>query len=489
MKRLSFTITTLLVSISLFAGGLVTNTNHSAMFTRMQCRDAVIDVDAVYFNPAGVARLNSGLYVSLNNQTIGQTKTVGSDYLFLSDAPNSTYEGKVSAPIFPGIYAAFKTGKFAFSAGFNPIGGGGGAEFATGLPSFEMPMADIVPVLQGQLMPLDTTIASATGSDPMFRNISGYDADISFEGTSVYYGVQANVSYEVNRFLAVALGARYVSVKNTYLGHIRNVTIDAPEVYGGTQAPGTYLRTVAGTPGLDATTVATLNGTADLLDAQTTVEVDAEETGSGITPIVSVNITPIDRLNIALKYEHETAIELETKVNGGKDGGGMYTEGEKVKANMPAQIVAGVTFNPIDKLMLSSGVHYYLDKSTDLGGAEDILFDKNYIEYALGFDYKLTDKFTLGAGWLMTRTGVSDAYQSGLSYSLPSNTFGFGGAFALTDMLDLNLAGSYTVYEDGSVSYQYASPLAPTVLVNNVTETYAKDVWIVAVGLNLRLAR
>ena len=53
------------------------------------------------------------------------------------------YVGNVSAPIFPGVYVAYNTGKLSFSAGFNPIGGGGGAEYKTGLPSFEMMIANI----------------------------------------------------------------------------------------------------------------------------------------------------------------------------------------------------------------------------------------------------------------------------------------------------------------------------------------------------------
>ena len=66
----------MLISGSLLAGGLVTNTNQSAMFTRLQSRNASTDIDAVYFNPAGLTKLGDGFYVSLNNQTIKQTQTI-----------------------------------------------------------------------------------------------------------------------------------------------------------------------------------------------------------------------------------------------------------------------------------------------------------------------------------------------------------------------------------------------------------------------------
>jgi len=38
----------------LFAGGLVTNTNQSASFIRMPSLDAVIGIEGVYYNPAGL---------------------------------------------------------------------------------------------------------------------------------------------------------------------------------------------------------------------------------------------------------------------------------------------------------------------------------------------------------------------------------------------------------------------------------------------------
>src|SRR5450759_5364646 len=137
MRKLLTFVAAMLLTGSIFAGGLVTNTNQSAMFTRLQNRNASTGIDAVYYNPAGLTKLGDGFYASINNQTIGQTKTVGNDYLFLTGTPRD-YVGDVSAPIYPGVYVAYKTGKLAFSGGFNPIGGGGGAKYKTGLPSFEM---------------------------------------------------------------------------------------------------------------------------------------------------------------------------------------------------------------------------------------------------------------------------------------------------------------------------------------------------------------
>jgi len=141
MRKLFTFLFLILFTGSLFAGGLVTNNNQSAMFTRTQNRNASTGIDAVFFNPAGLTKLDNGFYFSLNNQTISQTRTIRSNYMYLSDSPKE-YKGTISAPIYPGVYAAFKAGKFAVSAGFNPIGGGGGATYEKG----EDPLLDLVSI-------------------------------------------------------------------------------------------------------------------------------------------------------------------------------------------------------------------------------------------------------------------------------------------------------------------------------------------------------
>ena len=439
MRKLTFIFIAILFTETAMAGGIITNTNQSAMFTRMLARDATLGIDATYYNPAGLTLLpNDGFFLSINNQTLGQTRIITSDYMLLNE---SEYTGKISAPFFPGIYTAYKFGNFVLSAGFNPIAGGGAGTYDTGLPSFEYLIADLVPSLRLSLLPIDQGIEDAIGTNPGFSEISGYQADIYFEGTSVFFGYQANVSYKINEIISVALGGRYVSAKETFKGSLANIQIMAPVAYGGLQPAGTYLRTVAMTPGLDPTTVTTLEGTADVLDIVTAdKEVDVEKTANGFTPIISLHIKPGDKFDLALKYEHNTKLEFTTKVNDGKDGNGIYTDGEKSRLDIPAQLVAGITYRPIEPLLISTGFHYYFDKQADWNG-RDTLLDGNSIEWALGLEYAISKKFSISAGYLYTNTAVSPQYQTDLDYNLASNTGGAGLAFRLNPMIEINLGG------------------------------------------------
>jgi long-chain fatty acid transport protein len=539
MRKLLTFIASLFITGSLLAGGLVTNNNHSAMFTRLQNRNASTGIDAVYFNPAGLTKLGNGFFASINNQTITQTQKVNSNYPYLTGTPKE-YIGSVSAPIFPGVYLVYNTGKLSFSAGFNPIGGGGGAKYKTGLPSFEMSVADIVPGLASQGIPT-----------------TQYSADIYFKGSSTYFGYQANIGYKINDMISIAAGIRLVSAKNTYSGYLKNISINPnysafgaftggmvlasdfftagastlsaaaagatayvaglqPLVSGGAGSVllsnGTgvglsltqigQIQQLLGAAGLTpaqigAITIAGAQGTlsaaapgftanAAIMTAHAAgtqdITVDASESGTGITPILSANFSPTENLDIAVKYEFKTEIDLKTKVVN-NNGGGIFVDGQTVVGDMPAMLSLGVDYKPIKKLLLSASFNEYFDKNVDYDGSPTVNIneiDKNFIEYGLGLEYGLSEKLRISAGWSHTETGVNLNYQSDQSFSTNTNSFGAGFGYRITPMIDLNLAYQYSFYAQGSKDYNH---MLGTFEVP-VTETYNKNTWLIGVGLD-----
>jgi long-chain fatty acid transport protein len=533
MRKFLTFLASLFITGSLLAGGLVTNNNQSAMFTRLQNRNASTGIDAAYFNPAGLTKLGDGFFASVNNQTITQTQTVISDYPYLLPTPKK-YVGNVSAPLFPGIYLVYNTGKLSFSAGFNPIGGGGGAKYKTGLPSFEMEVADIPPSLTAQGIPT-----------------TQYSANIYFKGSSAYLGYQANIGYKINDMISVAVGARLVSATNKYSGYLKNISINpnypafgagftggmvlasdfftagaatlnglaasatavasglSAAITGGVPA-GTPLSAMApatiagvtqllGAAGISAagmnigTAAATLNAVAPGFTAKANtmtanaegtkdINVDATESGTGITPILSANFSPSDNLDIAVKYEFKTEINLKTKV-ANNEGGGIFVDGQTVIGDMPAMLSFGVDYRPIKKLLLSASFDEYFDKNVDYDGSPTINIneiDKNFVEYGLGIEYGLTEKLRISTGWAHTETGVNLNYQSDQSFSTNTNSFGGGFGYRITPMIDLNLAGQYTFYNDGKKAYDPRLSFD----LNPYTETYKKVTWMVALGID-----
>lgn len=444
-----------LLSSAAYAGGIMTNTNQSASYVRMLARDASLGIDAVYFNPAGLTSLNNGFYLSLSNQSIFQNREITNENPLLN---RKVYEGKVTAPLFPSVYAVYKMDRLAFSFGFNPVGGGGGAEYEDGLPSFEAPVASLVPLLT-----------------PF--GVTDYRNEVFFEGSSIFFGAQLGVSYALTDMISVFGGGRYVLANNTYNGYLRSIQVNTPI---GWMKPGDYLRAIA--PTLPPAQQPIVIGTAQVLDEQTAdVEVDAKQSGTGFTPLIGFSFVPSDRFNIGIKYEFKTKLELENETT--VDGTGMFPDGRKTRNDMPAMLSVGAAFKATPKLNLAAGVHYYFDKAAKYGKGlpNDEVIDNNFIELALGVEYSLTPELLVSAGFLRTQTGVNEKYQSDLSHSLNTNSIGLGGRYSLTRNLDLNLGFLYTMYEGDEITINYGTG------IGSHTESYKRTNMVFALGIDFKI--
>jgi long-subunit fatty acid transport protein len=142
-------------------------------------------------------------------------------------------------------------------------------------------------------------------------------------------------------------------------------------------------------------------------------------------------------------------------------------------------------------MSVSAGFHYYFDKDANYGKTSDAtgelvsndkIIDKNYYELALGLEYNITDKFLVSGGYLYAKTGVSEDYQSDLSFSLTSSSFGFGFGYKFTDHLMVNLGGSYTSYQEGEKNYIHTMSLVEFQVP--VKDTYYKDNLFFGIGLD-----
>ncbi len=569
MRRIGtiFVIGLLLVS-SVMAGGIVTNTNQSADFIRMLNRNASTDLDAVYFNPAGLTSLNEGLHFYLSNQTIFQDRTITSDVPMLN---NGTLEGSTFVPVFPNFYVAYKKGNLAIGAGLVPIGGGGTAKFDDGLPSFEVPASLIPAGLTAAAIPTDK-----------------YSVDVQFDGSSTYIGGQAVVSYKINDMISVAGGARYFKAKNTYKGHLSDIMINptvpgladgsmtsapaffttmagaltagASEALGGANAyaagsdqaaagalqaqgaaaglqpfidggaggftfdqllaaqmvdqatvaaisagvvalGGTFdssTNTPAGTQAFFTGTAAYLNNLSTVYadssvyytvyaaelsanaaamsanaEASQDIELDTEQTGSGFAPIFGLYLTPMEGLDIGLRYEGKAKMTLtnETKV----DGSGLFPDGVKTRADMPAMLGVGIGYKAMPSLRIVADFNYYFNKDVNWDGKEK--FVENGTEIGVGFDFAVSEALRISAGYLNGKAGVLKGYNTDIGYSLNSNTIGAGGRYYLNPNLYISLgvaSTTYEVYKNDGVTYQ--GPF-----VGN--ETYDKSSLDFAIGI------
>jgi long-chain fatty acid transport protein len=543
MRKLTFLIAFFMLTNFVFAGGLLTNTNQSAQFIRMMSRNASLDIDAVYYNPAGLIKLEDGWHFSVSSQTIFQDKNVDCGFPLLNDPK---YVGKVSVPVFPTAFAVYKKDKWAFSFGFGPNAGGGSAEFERGLPSFEIPISKVVPGLAG-LSQISPALA-----------VTGYDADLYFTGSSIFWGFQLGATYEINEMLSVYGGVRYMPSKNVYQGSIKNIQLKVggnmtpapafltqaagvvtssatasygvatslqPIVTGGggsftlsqveqagyisaaqkTAIEGGLLRMGVPQAQINVMPVTTVQGTYTAAGNQLTAtagslsatssqlgdkEVDTEQTGTGITPIIGINISPNEDWNIGIKYEHKTYMTL--KNNTKVDDLGLFPDGEESASDVPSILGIGVGYKGLNRLEAQVSYTYYFNKNVDWGmNVRDLSswkgvdptkirhrdIDKNGYEIGLGLQFNITDNFSVSAGGLYGDMGVAPSYQSDFSYSNPSFTPGAGIMWKITDKLTLDAGVSDTFYQDEKVNF--SDPVIPS-----YDDVYGKTTLSFAAGIS-----
>jgi long-chain fatty acid transport protein len=463
MKKFFYVLAVIATTFTadLFAGDDQTNTNQSASYVRNPSRDASTEIDAVYYNPAGLTKLDNGLSFSISNQTIYQKKGITSNYPFLNGSPNAKYTGDITVLFFPCIYAAYKLDKLVFSMGFNPIGGGGEINYSKGLPSLEMSISDFKPML-----------AATAG-------VTDYSAKINFKGGSSFYGIQAGVSYEINPMISIFGGVRYVIVKNTITGSIKDIMINPG---GGSMVSAIEFFNSISRPDLAAVS---------------DQDVDVQQSGTGITPIIGINLVPVDKLNIGIKYEFATRIELKNKTSKdliiGIDPGTntpitMFPDGSKVRSDMAAMLSIGASYKVIPSLTASVGFHLLFDKNVNFGKQDSLgqyvdnskAYDKNYIDIMAGLDYKITDRILISGGYQYSQAGIKKEYQRDMSNYLSSSNIGVGGSYAFTPKMIVNIGVMFVDYYDftNNINHELGTVYVP------VKEKYSNTTYLFSVGLD-----
>lgn len=429
MKKLTLLVAFFMLLQTAFAGGLLTNYNQSSQYIRMLSRNASLDIDAVFYNPAGLIKMEDGWHFAFYGQTILQTRDISTQFPTLN---SGFYKGETTIPVFPDLYAVYKKDKWAYSLGILPIGGGGTAEFPGGIPTLEIPFS-MLPVQLAALQQIHPDLA-----------VNSYDLDMALEASSTFWGIQMGASYAVNDKFSLYGGLRLMPSVNTYEGAIRNVQINGvaattwlngasgqingiadlatagasqyasaavtasglssqitaaisagavngsdplndPALIGALQQfgidPTGYTYEIAA--GAFSQTSSALNEEAEKLIGQANVltgtaqtlnatadqmgdkKVKTKQKGMGFTPIIGFNYSPNDDWTFALKYEFKTKLTLENETE--TDDLGLFPDKAESSNDVPALFTAGIGFRGLDWLEAQLSYNIYFDKDIDYG--------------------------------------------------------------------------------------------------------------------------
>ncbi len=466
MKKIFLSLGILLcIAIQLKAGGLVTNSNQSAAYIRMLARGASTSGDAVYYNPAGLAFMDQGLTISLNSQMIWMKRTITNDLPTLNQ---NEFIGKLYVPVFPGVYATYKTGNWAFSLGFNPPAGGGSVKFADGLPMLETDVSLLPELLSAKGIPT-----------------TEYSMQSMMKGTSIVYGVQAGATYSITDMLGVFGGVRMSFARNGYEGYVSNIQIN-PTV-PGINPQGAMISAPAfftALSQLDPSVAPYASATSDQ-------SLDLKQKGNGIAPILGLHFR-VNSLNLAVKYEFRTKITLTNETT--KNAMNMYPDGQELRSDVPALFSLGGSYDIVPAVKFSvTYLHHFEPQATLESWVPDAtkpaggyivqrqdLIEHGTNEYMAGLEWKVTNKLVLSAGCQWSDVGVSNAWQNDITQNMDNFTLGLGAAYHFTDRLTLNVGGMYSWYDSPSVKGKIELP------PYDYTQTYARTSQGIAVGIDYR---
>jgi len=431
-----------------FVGGVVgtlcacawsLNKNQSVEFGQDLNRNASIESDAAFHNPAGVSFLPlNGLYVGGGNQTILQQRTIEEPTPLLDAYGQPQYKGDIRSWVFPTLHAAYRMDALTFFAHGGPLGGGGRGEFDQGLPQFDnMILAFASGVGQAVKAGVDAQAGAAvtTGATPTFQ----YQRDLSFTGDEMTLGATAGAAYKVLPTLSVAAAYRFSYARNAYKGTAKVSKLGV--TYAGS----------AGGAAVDAAINSTANGTIQALWKD--VAVDVVATGVSHSVVLGADFKPDDIWNVGVRFEWngEMRIENDTKTLTAPDGllpalNQYYADGVKTKITEPMILAGGVSFKGVQDLTIESSWTYGFAELVDRDTAENNFH--NSLFAGLGLRYQLLPTVEVSTGYAHDWAFRNDAGRIETDLDLPTHFLTAGVGVQATPRLKIDAGAMVGIGQD-----------------------------------------
>jgi long-chain fatty acid transport protein len=398
----------------LFAGGIENKHNWSAEWVRTLNRNAATD------SADAVAYNPAGVMKMDSGFYLNATGQYAlKEY---SDTVRGTKYETDDPDFVPSLFALYKQDKWAAYGAVTVVVAGGKVDYENG---------------DATTLGLATRIITAfnTAVPGSFAGI----LDQRLEGKSYFVGYTIGGAYAINDMVSVSLGARFVDASREFKGY------------------------------------ATLGGG---LAGTQTYSVDYEETGNGWGGIIGINITPLEELNIGLRYETKTSIDLETSVTTNTLPGalnGLITDGFKRNRDLPALFGAGVSYKFTPKIRVEADLTYYFNDETDwenvpITSGDETKKDDGY-DIGIACEYTFNPKWKASVGYMYTDVGIDPDNMSIETPELDADTIAAGVAFKPAPNWDFNFGILESFYKDDTTSTGIK---------------YEKDVIIIAIGVQYK---
>ena len=332
------------VSSPLLAGGIDNKTNYSADYIRTLNRNAATDsADAVIYNPAGVMKMEDGMYLKLDLQ-----------YTAIKEATNrfSGFEFETDKKdIVPALVGLYKKNQWAAFAAFSIPAGGGSIEYEQGNA---------------------TTTGIGMALIPNFMGGYSTISNQYIEGKSVYYGYTVGGAYAFNDICSVSLAARYINAEKegngivTLSGALPDATfgVDYEQDDGGL---GFIL-------------------------------------GLNFAPAEEWNIGVRYESKTGLDLDY-TVNRDDVDILTPEPGGILPPTGFIENRDLPAILGLGVAYTVSPKIRLEADLTYYLNDDADWSDPKFVNVDNGY-DLGIALEYTFSPELKGSVGYLLTQQAL-----------------------------------------------------------------------------------
>ncbi len=412
-----------LISISMFlaccgacfAGGLLNISAGSAEFVRNPSRYASTEADAAAYNPAAIIGYKDGLFATIGNQFI--LKNFSHENILMK----KTYEDSKPALLFPSAQIGYKKDFWGAFFTFTIPAGGAAVDYKKGSATTDMIVAG-----------LTTDLALQMGASTIVR-------EQSVKASLACYGFTLGGAISAGKIFSFAAAGRIVTGASK-----KELNMD----FGVNAASGA--------------------ATADWI-----IKDDIDENAMGFTGLLNMNVAPMEKMNIAVKYELATQLKYKQKVNkaeaalttnagfdamipagvkealtmGAQQIAAMFGKNDSTyRYDIPAMLDMGLAVKIMPKLEFSIGGSLCFDKAANWNGREKEV--DNSWDVAAGVQSKINPKLLLSAGYTFCDVGIRDNDSSYVLEcpDLNSHTIGLGAMWKIANNILLNVGVSGTIY-------------------------------------------
>lgn len=432
MKK-SLVILSLLASANAFAGSIDYLAQQDAEYFAHPAMIGKVGVSGAYYNPAGTAFLEDGLYVQLNSQTLFKTYEMDTKENF----GGLSHESDHPSAFVPSIQIVKKEGDRSYFLHAGAAAGGGAVKYKNGISAFEV---------IGQGIEDSFNFNKEDGTPNGNNAVVDYLGGSTVNGSSYYINTTFGMAQKINSKFSIAGGLRFM--------------------YAMRELNGTAHYNLYVGQGMDKIPDPYKSG-------DVRVDIDSERTGWGVGGVLGFHYQPTEKLNIGFKYETEVELNLDAdgsvkttstneifKIDKGTGSivGNINSALEKEpviaewleddRRNLPAMMALGVSYELTDRITLLTSGNYYFIKDANRNGCYEN-YDNGY-EISVGVDYKLNDKWTLMAGYQYTDTGANENTYKDTDYALDADMYGVGVKYTPDETKEFIVSYAYVDYKNGT---------------------------------------